>query len=150
MNTIKEYRAYALLLIPFLLGCASICLVLGSASGAQDAQLEGALFLMALMGWGVTLVCPPLAAGLGWCALRARRVPFPVFFWIMLLALAPVAYYQCANMQSSILLAYMTDGMTYNEITQAYPRLVTEAGALFGAVVCGLTYVLYRIATPPR
>ncbi len=150
MKAIDGGARYALLLVPLLLGSAVIWFTISSATASTSGtELEGALLGMALLGWGVTFVLPPMVVAIGVWALRGRRVPFPLFFIAVLIALGPVAYFQCANMQSSLPLAYLSGGMNFPQYTQAYPRLLTEALAIFCSVVAILSYGLYRVVRAP-
>ncbi len=141
MKTNGSVAPYTLLLIPLLLGCAAIWLV---HSSAPESNPEGDALGRFFFGWAVTLLLPLLVVMIANWALPKRRIPYPAFFAVVLLALGPVAYFQCASVPPSLPLAYLSHGMNYAEFLRAFPRLVTEALAGFCSVVAVLSYGLYR------
>jgi hypothetical protein len=121
MKAIGRGAPYALLLFPLLLGTAVIIWLVNSSDpvGNPEGNAIGWFFF----GWGTTLFLPIMVLQIAAWALHKCRIPFPLFFVVVLLALAPVAYFLCASVPSS----------------------VPEALAGFCAVVAPLSYGLYRV-----
>ena len=145
MKALEIDSRFALLGIPFLIGAMAVWMAIAGVHTGNPSDLEGALFMTAIVGWGVSLLLPPLVVAISAWALRESRVPLPLFLMLLLVALAPVAYFQCANMQSSLLLAWLSNGMNFPQYEQAFPRLLTEALAIFGGFTALVGYGLYRL-----
>lgn len=121
MKAIGRVAPYALLFLPLLLWSAFIWLV---NAPVPESNPEGAAFGRFFLDLGATLVLPPMVAAIAAWALRKRRIAFPLFFALVLLALGPIAYFLCVIFESSI------------------PVVL----AVFCAVVAFLSYRLYRVA----
>ena len=137
----NDAAAYALFLVPLLLGSAAIWSLMPGATYNPEGDAIGRFYL----GWAVTLLLPLLVVMIANSALYKRRIPFPAFLAIVFIALVPVAYFQCASVPPSLLLTYLSNGMNRVEFMHAYPWLVTEALAGFYAEVTVFGYVLYRV-----
>lgn len=101
MGDVKRYWPLG---IPFAPGVAVICALLVMVSHASDGtQLEGALMGEALIGIGFSLIAFPLTLAMLMALTWRTGISYRAYCALLFVATIPVAYFQCMNVQTSIM-----------------------------------------------
>ncbi len=108
---------------------------------------EGDAFGWFFLGWGVTLLLPLMVLMIANWSMQRRRIPFPLFFLIVFLALGPVGYFQIVNIMSALPMPSLAAVADYRYFPEFYPRLLAEAAAIYCAVTAIGIYGLYKLVT---
>jgi len=137
--------------IPFVIALLAVLMPMFMVLAVQPGDgthLEGALFMMAILGYAAALVTFPWAVIAA--AVIERRDPrgFAEFVSVLAIATLPTAWLQCVNVQTSLMPFFW--GWWHQVPDRGWTDIIVSNSAAYIVFFLVVAYLSYRGATPRK